>query len=342
LGLGYRARVFSPVSAVLRLWAAAILNLVLRLTRRRAGVALLYHAIDIRRGDPSRELVPPVERSQFKRHLRHLRRFYDVVSVDQFLTAVSRRRRGQRFPVCLTFDDDLRQHVEHALPILLDEGLPATFFLSGAGLDGSRRTSPWWERLQRAFDQGRSGRALTEALPPGAFEGLNDASLDIHRVAAAIEGLPADQRQVVSSMLLELAGPDPPDPGLGATEIHALAHSGCAIGFHTRRHDPLPTLGDDALARAFREGRDQLSRFVASPVDIVAYPHGRADQRVATAARDAAFRMGFTTKPRATTPTTDAMLIGRFEPVAHRTGMSMSHGAFAFAVVRTLSQDQAE
>src|SRR5256714_8197602 len=127
-------------------WLGSLLNLALRLTNRRAGVALLYHVIDVRQGNGDRELLPPMERSSFRRQLRYLAAHYEVVSVERFAAAVAGRRRGRRFPVCVSFDDDAPEHVRHALPELRELGIPAAFFLCGAAL-GNNAESFWWQRL---------------------------------------------------------------------------------------------------------------------------------------------------------------------------------------------------
>ena len=72
-----------------------------------------------------------------------------VVPAEELQAAVAERQRGQRFPVCLTFDDDLSQHVDCAMPILRDTGVPATFFLCGRAWlaprarGGSDCSGPW-------------------------------------------------------------------------------------------------------------------------------------------------------------------------------------------------------
>src|SRR5215211_7343243 len=177
------------IKSLIGIWAAPIANLGLRLSRRRVGLALLYHTGDTRSGEPERELVPPIERSCFRRQLRHLRRLYNVVSVEEFLPAVAHRRRGQRFPVCLTFDDDAPQHVRHALPILRQERLPATFFLCGAGLNDHPPGNTWWERLQQVFDAGHSAAEVVSLLPPAAARTLDGPPLDIHQIGGLIQAL---------------------------------------------------------------------------------------------------------------------------------------------------------
>jgi peptidoglycan/xylan/chitin deacetylase (PgdA/CDA1 family) len=289
--------------------ATRLVNPGLRLTNRRVGVAIVYHAIGLREGDPRYELVPPRERAVFRRQLRYLRRHFALVPAAGFPAAVAARRRGGRFPVCLTFDDDLPEHVEHALPVLREEGVAATFFLCGASLDGAK--SFWWERVQRAVDAGTTVAQLADLLPEPMKSRVQHADLDINVFADLVQGLTPSERDSVSRRLLAFAGPDPPAAGLRAESVTELANAGCAIGFHTRRHDDLRRLDDEQLERAMHEGREDLARLARRPVDLIAYPHGSADNRVAVAAAGAGFKLGFTGIRCAVTPTADPLLLGR-------------------------------
>ncbi len=289
--------------------ATRLLNPMLRLTNRRGGIAIVYPAIGLREGDPRYELVPPRERTAFRRQLRYLRRHFSLVPAAGFPAAVAARRRGGRFPVCLTFDDDLPEHVEHALPVLREEGVAATFFLCGSSLEGAN--SFWWERVQRAVDAGTTVAQLADLLPERVKAWVQPANLDIHAQAQLIQGLKPSERDSVSQRLLAFGGPDPPAAGLRAEAVAELANAGCAIGFHTRRHDDLRLLDDERLERALHDGRDEFARLARRPVELIAYPHGSADGRVAHAAWRAGFKLGFTGTRCTVTPTADPLLLGR-------------------------------
>jgi peptidoglycan/xylan/chitin deacetylase (PgdA/CDA1 family) len=291
----------------------------LRLTGRRLGLAVMYHRVSDPAGDPARELVPALGTELFDAQLRHLRARYTVVAASELVDAAARRRRGRRFPVAITFDDDLRSHVEVALPMLRRAGLPATFFLCGASLDGPNPF--WWERLQRAADEGRD---LSELVPVGA-------AASVHQAGRAIEDMAPGTRAAVSSRLAAMVtDEDAAETGLRRADVRALVEGGGDVGFHTRGHDALPGLDDDALATALTAGREELAALAGSDLRLIAYPHGRADGRVAAAARAAGFTTGFTGTAEAVAPGSDPLLLGRVEPSFD------SAGRFAMQLVRCL------
>jgi peptidoglycan/xylan/chitin deacetylase (PgdA/CDA1 family) len=310
---------------LLRLLAAAILLTLMRLTGRRAGLVLVYHRIAEADGDPARELVPAVGEARFDRQLRHLARFYLPVPAAEIQRAAAARRRGGRFPVALTFDDDLGSHRAVAAPALLRRGIPAAFFLCGASLDGPAPF--WWERLQRLADADRLGELERELAARGIVP-QGPAGGDLHELARAVEAMAPAERDVVAGVLRALE-PGEADPGLAAEDVATLAEAGFAIGFHTRRHDRLHGLDETALRRALTEGRSALERLAGAPITTIAYPHGRGDARVAREAMRAGFTVAFTGKPGPVTAQSDPLLLARIEPVGE-------HGTFALDLVRTL------
>jgi peptidoglycan/xylan/chitin deacetylase (PgdA/CDA1 family) len=273
----------------------------------------MYHDVGDRDGDPSRELVPPISRARFARHLAHLRRHYRLVKLADLPVAVAARRRGEPFPVALTFDDDLGHHITHALPELRATEAPATFFLCGSFLAGPPRDY-WWQRLQRAVD---GGADVAPLLGTGT----------IRQRGEVMEALAPEQRDAVADELGGLASPIPASDLLTAQDASRLPH----IGFHTVRHDPLTRLDEQQLASALVDGRAELAEIAGSPVDTIAYPHGNFDSRVVTAARRSGFVIGVTVERQAVTPGTDPLAMGRYEPPFRG-----PTGAFAFGLVRTL------
>ena len=282
--------------------------LLLRVSGRKVGIALMYHSVEQRAGDPLRELVPPHHADVFDAQVRHLARRYRIVPAAELPDAVARRRRGEQFPVAITFDDDLACHAEIALPILVRHGATATFFLSGASLE--RPFAFWYERLQRAHDEQVEelaelvlGETTASGEPP-----------TLHELALAVEELDPDERDAVADRLAAALGSDPETAGIRAGQVRALADAAMTIGFHTRRHDALSLLDDERLDAALVDGREALAEAAGQAVDVIGYPHGRADARVADHARAAGFTAGFSTQPIAVTPDADPLLQGRIAP----------------------------
>jgi peptidoglycan/xylan/chitin deacetylase (PgdA/CDA1 family) len=282
---------------------AQVLGWRARLSSRQVGGALVYHRVhDAGAREPPAGDV--VDERTLEAHLRHLRSSYRIVTAAELPCAVASRRRGQRIPVAVTFDDDLRSHVTVVAPLLRRLGCTATFFLTGAALDGPHAF--WWERV-----------AIAELRGVDVAARLRSAGLvvdtDASSLREAIEALRPPERDRVASALLEMIGADPPDEGLRDAEVRGLAQGGFDVGFHTLRHDRLPDLPDDDLERALRAGREDLERAAGRRLTVIAYPHGAADGRVAGAAAAAGYVTGFTGRASAAHAGGDRLLIGRLE-----------------------------
>ena len=291
-----------------------------RLSAARLGLAMMYHRVGDPQGDPEREFVPALGTRLFARQVRYLGTCFRSVPASELMAAVATRRRGQRIPVAITFDDDLASHAGEAAPLLGRAGLTATFFLSGASLSEPFRF--WWERLQAAVE-----RDWEEAC---TLVGVTSAPSDIHELAKSVHEMEPRERDATAARLREALGPDPNDAGIPAAQVRALVGAGFEVGFHTRRHDYLPALQDSELERAMLDGRAELEEVAGGPLQVIAYPHGGADARVAAAARAAGFRYGFTTRQSAVGAGTDPLLIGRVE------GPFDSVSSLAFELTRAL------
>jgi peptidoglycan/xylan/chitin deacetylase (PgdA/CDA1 family) len=300
----------------------AIIERAARLSSRKAGLALIYHEVSATQESAPSALVRSHPASLFEQQIEHVSARYRTVPASELFAAACARRRGERFPVAVTFDDDLRSHATVALPVLRGAGVRATFFLCGASLEAP--FAFWWERLQRAFDL---DLADVRELVGGAAVSVRSGG--ISELAAIIEAMDPEERDRVSARLARSLGPDPEDAGIRADHVRKLVSEGMEIGFHTLRHDMLPSLDDGALARALSDGRETLETVVGRRLTTIAYPHGRADQRVANAARAAGFESGFSGQRSVVDPACDPLLLGRVGP-SYR-----SVGHFAFRVAWT-------
>ncbi len=89
-------------------------------------------------------------------------------------------------------------------------------------------------------------------------------------------------------------GPETPKPMLGAEQLREMHEAGMEIGSHGCTHRALPNLDDEALERELRESRKDLEALVEGEIVSVAYPYGRYDARVLSAAGRAGYRYGCT------------------------------------------------
>jgi peptidoglycan/xylan/chitin deacetylase (PgdA/CDA1 family) len=290
-------------------------------------MVLVYHGVRAP-SDPPGLFPPRLERSLFAAPLDHLAANYDVVALSELTDAGAGYRAGARPRIALTFDDDLRGLVTEAAPLLRERKLPATFFLTGSSLEGE--FNEWWNDLEAIVARGPDAWSAATGELAATWPWVDGASPAA--IANTVTGLSATARAELASALRELSAGAGADPGIGARQVAGLASDGFEVGFHTLRHHPLDTLDDAQLELAMSEGLDELARAAGRRPASIAYPHGRADLRVAAAAAAAGFRRGFVMgADRAIRDTDPPLLLPRIDPYSG----SLAVEAYGFRLART-------
>jgi peptidoglycan/xylan/chitin deacetylase (PgdA/CDA1 family) len=258
-------------------------------------LVLVYHRLGPP-APPGCEVVPAVPVDVFRAQLRALCEVVDLVTIDEVLAPPSGDQK--RPAVALTFDDDLPSHVEHALPVLREVGVPAAFFLSGRVLHGLG--SYWFQQLEAlliAYGERRTAALLrVPEARVGSLAQTCERSVDLrHRVSQLAAGMS-------------------PPAILERDAIAAFVAAGMTVGFHTVDHDVLPDLDDQALENAVLRGREDLAAAAGAAVRYFAYPHGKADTRSASTVRRAGFSAAFTGRAQPVREGDDLYGLGRWEP----------------------------
>jgi len=211
--------------------------------------------------------------------------------------------------VLLTFDDGLRDHVEHVLPLLVAKGLPATFFVPAGVLDG--RVLPV-HRIQAVLaataDHASMLPVLADAVGRDAAGGLRArfgaATRFDHGATALLKGFlqrgPRPQRDDALAVLYEryvgvdeatLAG----ELYLSRADLHRLVAAGMTIGGHGLDHEWLSTLDAAAQEREIAASRALATRF-HQPWTF-AYPYGDYDATSLALLEAYGCALAFTTEP---------------------------------------------
>jgi peptidoglycan/xylan/chitin deacetylase (PgdA/CDA1 family) len=121
----------------------------------------------------------------FEVQMRHIRRHYSPVSLEDLLASVEQDRPLPRRAVWVTFDDGHPGVMRHAMPILNRLGIKAAIFVC-PGLIGTSEPF-WWDVVRVAFDHGVS--------PLSERQWRKDSS--------AVKSMPDSARR---SIVAELAG----------------------------------------------------------------------------------------------------------------------------------------
>ena len=105
-------------------------------------------------------------------------------------------------------------------------------------------------------------------------------------------GLPALDELSAPATVFPRLDAFPWDGWLDADDLPRLVEHGWEVGSHTVTHPVLTRVDDTTLRRELVESRAEVERLTGRSCSAVAYPTGRVDARVATAARAAGYAAG--------------------------------------------------
>ena len=233
--------------------------------------ALIYHRV-LPTADPLRPFE--IDRETFAWQMRILAKHLHVLPLSE---AVVRLRRGTlpARAASITFDDGYADNFQVALPILLRNNLPATFFIATGFLDGGRM---WNDSVIEAIRLTRQDRLDLSQIGFGsiAVGSIEERALAISKILNFLKYLGQIDRQAKTSELERIIGvPLPTDLMMRHQDVKGLAAAGMEIGGHTVNHPILTSLPSGAAEKEIVEGKEKLEELAGAPIKMFAYPNGK-------------------------------------------------------------------
>jgi peptidoglycan/xylan/chitin deacetylase (PgdA/CDA1 family)/SAM-dependent methyltransferase len=281
------------------------------------GAILLYHRVGWPPSDVHRLTVPP---EQFRMQLAALRESCRPMSLHDLSAAVA----GGHLPpraVAVTFDDGYADNLEIALPLLAEFEIPATFFVTTAGLEARRHF--WWDVLEQILLQAPhlpprleievAGRPF-DAVTSG-FAARRRAHDVLH---AALVRTGAAEREAALARIIEWSGGAPAlaagDARLSASEIVELARQPrVEIGAHTANHLLLPEQPEEVQRREMLASVESLSALIGRTISSLAYPYGGVAPATVAIVRDSGIARAVTCETSHIVAGLDLLALPRFD-----------------------------
>jgi peptidoglycan/xylan/chitin deacetylase (PgdA/CDA1 family) len=213
--------------------------------------------------------------SEFKSDVEFLLRHFEPVTLFDIVDALNGKRTWSSPCFHLTFDDGFAEMHDIVAPILYRAGVPATFFLATAFLDGGglahhNALSVLFDRLQS--DTARSAASLQ------ALESILPAETNATTLRARMMSIRYAQKSLVTAMA-ETLDVDLNEyiykvqPYLSSEQVRSLLYQGFSIGAHSHDH---PLYADLSLAEQITQTRMSVqlleTRFGLEP-RAFAFPH---------------------------------------------------------------------
>jgi len=237
----------------------------------RTLTILIYHRV-LDRPDVLRP--HDVDRDQFARQLRVLRRWFKVLPLREGVSRLLDRSLPGR-AVAITFDDGYRDNLTNAVPLLEAAGMSATFFVAtGSTGRGMMFNDLVTEAVRNCTDEVFALPGLDTDFALGGS--LEDRRATLGRILEHVKYLPFDERHAVADAAAEMYGVDTHQDGMmSRDEIRMVADAGMEIGAHTVAHPILLNLDDDAARAEIEMSKSALEEIIDSDVTGFAYPNGK-------------------------------------------------------------------
>ena len=287
-----------------------LIESVLRLRSRLGSpylTVLTYHRVfDVPKEYHFDRGVIDVGPEVFDAQLKVLRRYFNVVGIEELCAHYTNAEKLPPNAAVVTFDDGYLDNLEVAAPILKDNGMRGVFFIATAYIE--ERRVYWWDRINYLLHHAEPGHRRVELTYPARI------TLDLDNDRAGALGTLLQLLKIqfdldVERVLDDLA------TGLGVAwdrdlerkltdgfvmtwdQVRALRKMGMDVESHTRSHRALQTVPLAELASEVSGAKEDLERELGEDVRAISYPIGRSIAKLAPikqALRDAGYQIGFT------------------------------------------------
>jgi peptidoglycan/xylan/chitin deacetylase (PgdA/CDA1 family) len=236
-------------------------------------IILLYHRVAELVDDPQGLAVTP---DNFREQLLVLRSRFPILRFEEDWNI----RRKTSF--IITFDDGYADNLYHALPVLEELGIPATFFVSSAAIGNNDEF--WWDKLENIIYSADIERFPKQIkLPNGnILSAYCDKKELLLKLQLALKPFDVNLRNgFIDNLILETNcdyRPRKTHLPLTLDELRQLASSSLVtIGSHTVNHVQLSGLPGRAQKQEISKGHKELEIMLNKQLNVFSYPFGNVD-----------------------------------------------------------------
>lgn len=249
--------------------------------KERTCLALMYHRI----GQPAEDFwglsVSPVH---FQSHLEVFKN-YTVISTDQALACISGNKKFPKRALLLTFDDGYADNYEIARPLLQQQQMPATFFIT-TGAIGCKKEF-WWDALEHILFHTENLPKQLELtmekkqhweIPHDGAQRQETLKELFFALNTYFKQLDEESQKKILHQLEDWSGNKAARAGYLPMSLEQLKDLSkqqlFTLGAHTQTHPFLPHLNREKQALEIQNSINQLTQWTGKNSHYFAYPHG--------------------------------------------------------------------
>jgi len=247
----------------------------MRNNKQNRFIVLMYHKV----GGGS-DFLPALDTKIFRRQISFLKRFYDIVSLEDIFSPSSNGSRKTK--AIITFDDGYKSIFKHAYPVLKKYNIPATVFLTANSIE---KNTPIWPDLASHYIQVTKEKSVDLEVKNSkvsfSLDSIEDKIKAVNEIKDLLKRVPNDERVVLLHKLkYDLEADDNVEDELSMLswdEIREMSKNRISFGGHTLSHPILSNLSLQEARNELVESKRIIEDRLNVPVYSFAYPNGQKD-----------------------------------------------------------------
>lgn len=285
-------------------------------------VILLYHRVFEASSDPQLLCVTP---RHFAEHLKHLRRYYQIMNLNSLIQSLSERRLPRR-GIVITFDDGYADNLLNAKPLLEQYDAPAAVFVTTDYV--GTKMEFWWDELERILllsenlpdiltltiaDKVYSWRVENSEIPDSRYKIYKE----LHAIFCSLDSI---ARFRILTELVKWAGILEDGRAnyraLNFAELKMVNNNGLIeIGSHSCTHSSLSSQPVEAQQIEIIGSKRKLEKILERPIISFSYPFGdrnNVGKEAINLVRNGGYRIAFANFPAAVNRDADIFWLPRY------------------------------
>ncbi len=290
------------------LYYSGLLHLYRQLMLGNNAIVLMYHRVltpEEKSGSFSHEGII-VDQDTFEMHISFLKKYFNVLSVDEFAKHIKTKTKFEPGTCLITFDDGWSDNHSVAFPILSKHRMPAIIFVATAFIGTSNIF--WQEKLASLLYllySKSSGKLLRQynlehILNCPSKLAKNKIKKFVNLLKSGSIEIPQQMIAEISSHLHEIDNSDVTnqniDSFLSWTQINEMINSNIAFGSHTVNHEILPKLNANKVQQELSNSKSVVESKTKKQTKYFAYPNGDYNNEVSNNVKNCGYNLAFTTE----------------------------------------------
>ncbi len=262
-------------------------------------------------GSDSQHLVTydkGTEQSVFEQQIQGIKRFYEVLTLEEFIDIVTGKCELTGRSALVTFDDADSEFISQAMPVLTRFKCPSVVFVPTKFVDSDKRF--WHLRVSNAFqkidakswpkvegivaDFCEDQRDWMQGIDPTKRA---DIELACWRFNIALDRMDDAEIESYVERLEAITGKEYSlgIAAMGLNELKAISKHGVYVESHTCSHRKLARLDSAEVRHELADSKQELESKLGKSVRAICYPAGSYNKEVAQIAREVGYEVGFIT-----------------------------------------------